>query len=111
MACAANIFVAVRVRPQNDSEVQSQKRVVVEVIDDRMLVFDPAEERPFNMPKRKYNMLMHKNKNSKFAFDRVFAPDATNVEVFEQTSKPLISKLLDGYNCSGTLLVDMSFLI
>jgi len=38
---SANIRVAVRVRPENERELGGTFRNVIEVIDDRMLVFDP----------------------------------------------------------------------
>lgn len=45
---ASNIKVAVRVRPANNREIGDNTRIVVDVVDDKMLVFDPKEEvKPF----------------------------------------------------------------
>lgn len=43
-----------------------------------------------------------KPREAKFAFDRVFGPSATNIEVYEQTTKKVLRALVEGYNCSGT---------
>lgn len=45
-----------------------------------------------------------KPRDTKFAFDRVFSPSATNIEVYEQTTKTVLRDLVEGYNCSGTLM-------
>ena len=44
-----------------------------------------------------------KPREAKFAFDRVFGPTSTNIEVYEQTTKSVLRNLVEGYNCSGTL--------
>lgn len=45
-----------------------------------------------------------KARDVKFAFDHVFSPMSTNIEVYEQTTKSILTSLLDGYNCSGIIL-------
>ena len=39
--------------------------------------------------------------SSRFTFDRVFVPTATQSEVFEAVGKPLVATILEGYN--GTI--------
>ena len=46
-----------------------------------------------------------KPREAKFAFDHVFGPSATNIEVYEQTTKSVLRALVEGYNCSGLLLI------
>lgn len=101
---AANIKVVVRVRPLNDKEMQQNSRVVVDVVDDRMLVFDPKEEmRPFfyqGVQQPNKNFLKRANKELKFVFDNVCGQSASNKDVFETTTKDMLSSLMEGYNCS-----------
>ena len=65
-----------------------------------MLCFDPAEtdktksfvERGFLPPGSK------RYKDKRFIFDRVFDRDATQQDVYEATSKPLLTNVLEGFN-------------
>lgn len=99
-----SIKVIVRVRPHNERELQDNSRTVVEVVDDKMLIFDPKEhETPFffhNVAQKGRDMLKKQNKQLQFIFDRIFSSTATNTNVFEGSTKSLITSLLDGYNCS-----------
>lgn len=101
---SSNIKVVIRVRPPNSKELEANNRVVVDVVDDKMLVFDPkVEHLPFfyqgvQQPNR--NFLRRTNKELKFVFDHVCDQDATNKDVFEKTTKEILSSLMEGYNCS-----------
>lgn len=103
-ASQANVKVIVRVRPENEREIQGGHRIVVKVIDEKMLIFDPkAEENPFyyqGVAQKGRDLLKKQNKEMEFVFDRVFAADSSNLDVFEGSTKNIISSLLDGYNCS-----------
>ncbi|KAI9063194.1 kinesin-domain-containing protein [Trametes sanguinea] len=128
MVAAGSITVAVRVRPptsweaarlpqqvydggiRGDGALSTPGRVantstlrdIVEIVDDRVLTFDPQEkdqtrafvERGFLPPGTK------RYKDRRFIFDRVFRHDATQQEVYQGTAKPLLSNLLDGYNAT-----------
>ncbi|KAI0352912.1 kinesin-domain-containing protein [Trametes cingulata] len=128
MVAAGSITVAVRVRPptawesarlpqqvydnviRGDGALSTPGRVantstlrdIVEVIDDRVLTFDPQEkdqtrafvERGFLPPGTK------RYKDRRFIFDRVFRHDATQQEVYQGTARPLLNNLLDGYNAT-----------
>lgn len=101
---AANVKVVVRVRPLNEREQEQHNRILVDVVDDTMLVFDPKEEmRPFfyqgvQQPTRGY--MKRANKELKFVFDHVCGLEASNKDVFEMTTKDMLSSLMEGYNCS-----------
>ncbi|KYM98047.1 Kinesin-like protein KIF18A [Cyphomyrmex costatus] len=99
-----SIKVIVRVRPPNERELQDNSRTIIEVVDDKMLIFDPKQqETPFffhNVAQKGRDMLKKQNKQLQFIFDRVFDLTSTNTNVFEGSTKSLISSLLDGYNCS-----------
>lgn len=99
-----SIKVIVRIRPSNERELQDNCRTVIEVVDDKMLIFDPKEQAtPFffhNVAQKGRDMLKKQNKQLQFIFDRVFDSTTTNTDVFEGSTKNLIGSLLDGYNCS-----------
>ncbi|RZC32585.1 Kinesin domain containing protein, partial [Asbolus verrucosus] len=101
---SANVKVVVRVRPPNDRERTENNRVVVKVVDEQLLIFDPKiNTQSFfyhGVEQKGRNLLRKANKDLQFMFDRVFGFDCTNEEVFENTTKNLISSLMDGYNCS-----------
>ncbi|THH33607.1 hypothetical protein EUX98_g597 [Antrodiella citrinella] len=128
MVAAGSITVAVRVRPPTSWEAarlpeptyefgirgegalstpgkvtnQSSVRDIVQVIDDRVLTFDPDEkdaskafvERGFLPPGTK------RYKDRRFIFDRVFGHEARQHDVYMHTSKPLLKNLLDGFNAT-----------
>ncbi|CAL1700561.1 unnamed protein product [Somion occarium] len=129
MVAAGSITVAVRVRPPTSWEAarlpepvydncirgdgalstpgrwvttQSCIRDIVQIVDDRVLTFDPDEkdpskafvERGFLPPGTK------RYKDRRFIFDRVFNKDATQQDVYANTAKPLLRNLLDGFNAT-----------
>jgi kinesin family member 18/19 len=75
-------------------------RNIVDVVDDRILTFDPPEhdiakafsERGFVPPGSK------RYKDRRFMFDRVLDKDARQMDVYENTTQSLLDGLLDGYN-------------
>jgi len=101
---SANIRVAVRVRPENSREKAGAFNNVINVVDEKMLVFDPKQEGDdfyFQGKKQGRRDLNKKeNKDQKFAYDSVFAPGSTNDQVFEGTTKDLVEVIFNGYNCS-----------
>lgn len=94
--------VFVRVRPENEREMRSDARKVVEPIDDQLVVFDPLyEEEQYYYRGKVYKEPGRKqHKNIQFHFDRVFDEEATNVEVYEAVTKKFITSFLEGYNCA-----------
>ena len=78
---------------------------MIEVVDDRMLIFDPKEsDDGFFVHGKKQNrrdVAKRANRDHKFAFDVVFGPGSSNQDVFEATTKDLVEVLFSGYNCSG----------
>lgn len=75
-------------------------RPIVQVLDERILVFDPPETNPIT----KYQRAILPQSNNKrvkdvrYAFDRVFDDTATQEEVYEHTTKHLMDGILDGFN-------------
>ena len=80
----------------------SSVREIVQVVDDRILTFDPVEtdqarafvERGFVPPGSK------RYKDKRFMFDRVFDHEARQQDVYDATARPLLKGLLDGYNAT-----------
>ncbi|XP_034947197.1 kinesin-like protein KIF18A [Chelonus insularis] len=99
-----SIKVVVRIRPPNEKEQQENFRNVIKTVDTKMLIFDPKEEEnPFfyrGIQQRGRDLLKKQNKELQFMFDRVFDMTASNAEIFDGTTKEIISDLLEGYNCS-----------
>ncbi|EPY89685.1 kinesin family member 18B [Camelus ferus] len=97
------VQVVVRVRPPTPRELESQGRPVVQVVDERVLVFDPEEPDggilglkwggTHDGPKKK-------GKDLTFVFDRVFGEAATQQDVFQHTTHGILDSFLQGYNCS-----------
>ncbi|TFK74429.1 kinesin-like protein [Pluteus cervinus] len=128
MVAAGSITVAVRVRPPTsweaarlpepvyDTTIRGDGilsaparpvstgclRDIVQVVDDRILTFDPDEkdkaksfvERGFLPPGTK------RYKDKRFMFDRVFDHGASQQGVYEATAQPLLKGLLEGYNAT-----------
>jgi Kinesin motor domain len=127
---AASITVAVRVRPANTWEAErlpmespndsifmgdghlassphkiaspKSLRPIVQVMDDKVLIFDPKdpitsrafEQKGFLPPGSK------RYKDHRYTFDRVFGEDARQLDVYEDTTRPLLDGLLDGFNAT-----------
>lgn len=96
--------VVVRVRPENTKEKAVGFHRVVHVVDKHILVFDPKQEEiSFFHGKKILNRdtTKRQNKDLKFVFDAVFDETSTQMEVFENTTKPILRSFLNGYNCTG----------
>ncbi|KAH3877279.1 hypothetical protein DPMN_001142 [Dreissena polymorpha] len=104
-APSSNVKVVVRIRPPNVKEVEGNFREVVQAVDENVLVFDPKENscndyRNGTGRKRPRDISKRANRDLKFAFDRVFAPNATNMDIYNETTNCVLTGILNGYNCS-----------
>lgn len=63
-------------------------------------VFDPPEDNPVQKFSRSVVPNGKKVKDQVFAFDRVYDDNATQMEVYESTTKTLLDSVLDGYNAT-----------
>ncbi|XP_065753323.1 kinesin-like protein KIF18B [Phocoena phocoena] len=97
------VRVVVRVRPPTPRELESQRRPVIQVVDERVLVFDP-EEPDGGFLGLKWGSVhdgpKKKGKDLTFVFDRVFGEAATQQDVFHHTTHSILDSFLQGYNCS-----------
>ena len=94
-----NMKVIVRVRPASETERYSNVKNVVTVVDDHIIVFDPKKE-SLSGRKRRKSILTREPKDLRLAFDKVCDQYATQVDVFEASTKPLVDGVMDGINCS-----------
>ena len=94
-----NMRVIVRVRPESELERRSNYKNIVTVVDDHIIVFDPKKE-VSPLRRRRKPVLSRRPKDLRLAFDRVFNQYATQVDVFQASTKPLVDGLMDGINCS-----------
>ncbi|KAJ9118427.1 hypothetical protein QFC24_006258 [Naganishia onofrii] len=78
-------------------------REVVDVVDHRTLIFDKPDAnvpRAFITTGGKAPPGGKRYKDQRYAFDRVFSKDSTQEEVFENTAKPVLEGLFDGFNAT-----------
>ncbi|KAK0611763.1 P-loop containing nucleoside triphosphate hydrolase protein [Immersiella caudata] len=75
-------------------------RSVIKVVDERSLVFDPPEDNPVQKFSRSVVPMGKKVKDQIFGFDRIFDDNASQIDVYEGTTKNLLDSVLDGYNAT-----------
>lgn len=74
-------------------------RKIIQVLDERVLVFDPADTNP--MARFQKSLLPGKKmKDVRYAFDHIFDENASQKEVYEHTSRPLLDGIFDGFNAT-----------
>jgi len=101
---SSNIRVAVRVRPLNERETNSNPQSVVKVANEKLLVFDPKDDKDnffyHGVKQNNRDFTKKAHKDASFAFDGVFGQESTNQEVFEGTTQAVVDAVLEGFNCS-----------
>ncbi|KAF7280374.1 hypothetical protein GWI33_006105 [Rhynchophorus ferrugineus] len=73
-----NIKVVVRVRPLSKDEIEKKVRAVVSCVSLKEI----------------------QTKEKKYHFDRVFQPDSSQMDVYSYVVAPMITDVLEGYNCT-----------
>lgn len=76
-------------------------RKIVDVVDDKMLIFDPPATNPLTSMQR--NAFPNGNmrariRDYRFVFDSLFDENSLQEQIYESTTKPLLDSILDGYN-------------
>lgn len=77
-------------------------RKIIDVVDEKMLIFDPPSSNP--LIKMHTNAFPNKSNNTsrirehRFVFDRLFDENSSQDDIFTNTTKPLLSSVLDGFN-------------
>lgn len=76
-------------------------RKIINVVDDKMLIFDPPESSPMaGMHKAAFPGQTHRIREHRFVFDQLFDEDATQEQVYNSTTRPLLNNIFDGYNAT-----------
>lgn len=76
-------------------------RRIVDVVDDKMLIFDPPATNPLTSMQR--NAFPNSNmrariRDYRFVFDSLFDENTLQQQIYEATTRPLLDSILDGYN-------------
>ncbi|KAH9362172.1 hypothetical protein HPB48_002150 [Haemaphysalis longicornis] len=97
---SSRVSVAVRVLPFRQHDMDDG--LVVRVVDEACLVFDPtAQAEPFFFQgQRACGGLVRANKIQKLFFDKVFDESTDNMYIYEHTTKKILKTSPDGCNCS-----------
>lgn len=88
---------------RNNSRVGSRAgiRKVINVVDDRMLIFDPPETNPMvRMQRAAFPSNTTRIREHRFVFDRLFDDTASQEDVYSNSTRPLLDSVLDGYNAT-----------
>lgn len=78
-------------------------RKIINVVDDRMLIFDPPETNPLiQMQKKAFPnaKVTSRIREHRFVFDKLFDVQATQEDVYNNTTRPLLDSVLDGFNAT-----------
>lgn len=78
-------------------------RKIIDVVDDRMLIFDPPETNPLVQMQRKAfpnAKPSSRIREHRFVFDKLFDMETTQADVYESTAKPLLDSILNGFNAT-----------
>lgn len=88
---------------QDKQELPDGIRKIINVVDDKMLIFDPPETNPtLKLQKNAFpNAFRPRMRDYRFVFDRLFDEHATQADVYESTTKPLLDSILDGFNATA----------
>lgn len=76
-------------------------RKIVNVVDDKMLIFDPPETDPLSkMQKLAFPKSKPRSREYRFVFDKLFDSDTSQEDVYSATTRPLLNSILDGFNAT-----------
>ena len=87
MSAKQNVRVVCRIRPTNQKEIHENGTVCVKNDDSQIELAMEGSGLGFSS-------------NNNFSFDRVFGPDSTQEQVFDNTASSLINDVMAGYNAT-----------
>lgn len=100
-----NMQVVLRVRPFSRTEMEQNQRNIIRVADTHTIIFDPDEDDDeffFHGTRQTHRDITKRvSKNLTMTFDQVFDNKSSNYDIFTFAMRPLISSVMDGYNCSA----------
>lgn len=90
------MVVAVRVRPLNQKEVLTKDYDILQIQDKLIIVMDRVEIECSEKDTKPD--VLHRSKELRYFFDRIFPKTITTLEVYENTCAHLVPSVIDGYN-------------
>ncbi|KAI0032831.1 hypothetical protein K488DRAFT_49051 [Vararia minispora EC-137] len=105
---ATSVQVAVRIRPPTAQDAISIparfQRTVIHAFSNTSVQVDPVSSTPSNpnasAPSPSASNAAAQVKKQQFTFDQVHPPDTSQHALFTSTAQPLISRFLEGFNCT-----------
>lgn len=98
-----NLLESFRIERFFSRQEQNQKNII-RVLDTSSLVFDPDEDEDeffFHGAKQTHRDITKRiKKKLTMDFDSVLHDETTNEEVFEICTKPMVTSVMNGFNCS-----------
>lgn len=99
-----NMKVVLRVRPSSRKEEEHNQRNIIRVVDRGTMIFDPDQDEDeffYHGAKQMHRDITKRVcKNLTMSFDQVFDNKSTNYDIFEFSMRPLVTSVMQGYNCS-----------
>ncbi len=92
----SNMVVAVRVRPLSRKEKEAQDFEILNLQDKLIIVLDRVELECETKDKKPD--VLHRSKEQRFYFDKVFPKTCGTQEVYVKTCQHLIHSVIEGYN-------------
>ncbi len=87
----ANVVVAVRIRPLSSSEISSGMKTCCQMVGDSVVAIRKNGDAMQYLKSQQLSI-------NEYGYDVVFDESSTQYEVFHNTAKPYLSRLLDGQN-------------
>ncbi|CUM67527.1 uncharacterized protein PRCAT00005227001 [Priceomyces carsonii] len=78
-------------------------RKIIDVVDDKMLIFDPLETNPLTKMQRNAfpnTKPTARIREHRFVFDKLFDVQASQEDVYRDTTRPLLDCVLEGFNAT-----------
>jgi hypothetical protein len=88
-----SITVAVRIRPLNERELTQSHRIAAETTSSHNVILSKSER--FNAV-----LASQRAETYEYTFDHAFGPSSTSKEIYDTTTKSMISDVLNGTNCT-----------
>ncbi|KAG7193411.1 kinesin-like protein Klp5 [Scheffersomyces spartinae] len=80
---------------------QGGLRKIIEVVDDKMLIFDPSRTNPLaRMQQNAFPNTKTRIREHRFVFDRLFDTTTPQEDVYNATTRPLLDSILEGFNAT-----------
>jgi kinesin family protein 18/19 len=92
------MVVAVRLRPMSSKELQDRSQADIISVQDKMIVIMDKVELECRDKENKITDVLHRSKEMRFFFDRIFDKKSSTEDVYKGTCSHLIPSVIKGYN-------------